>query len=125
LTQVIELHTKQLFTYGWQHPSNSHVGQLIIWLIQRKTHAIDFPEPPEELQWRLTVSLLQGSEVDELLFRATAEVMGVNFRSTSLHVPTDWGGKDENHWNAAPVSDMGKYLTLNASSDEHSLICIR
>jgi hypothetical protein len=33
LTQVIELHTKQLFTYGQQHPSNGHVGQLIIWQV--------------------------------------------------------------------------------------------
>jgi hypothetical protein len=40
-------------------------------------------------------------------------------------VPTDWGGKDVNHWNAGPVSDMGKYLTLNASSDEASPSCIR
>jgi hypothetical protein len=33
LTQVIELHTELLFTYGRQHPSNGHVGQLIIWQI--------------------------------------------------------------------------------------------
>jgi hypothetical protein len=49
LAQVIKLHTKQLFSYGWQHPCNSHIGQLIIWQIQRKTHAFDVPEPPEEL----------------------------------------------------------------------------
>jgi hypothetical protein len=79
LTQVIEFHTKHLFSYGQQHPCNGHVGQLIVWQIQRKTHAFDFPEPPQELQGRFTVSLLQGSEVDELLFRATAEVMGVEF----------------------------------------------
>jgi hypothetical protein len=84
LTQVIKLHTKQLFSYGRQHPYNGHVGQLIIWQIQRKTHAFDFPEPPEELQGRLTVSLLQSGEVDELLFRATAEVMGMEF---SLQLP--------------------------------------
>jgi hypothetical protein len=73
------------------------------------------------------MSLLQGSEVDQLLFRAAAEIVGVEFpfQLLPLHVPTDWGGKDENHWNAAPVSDMGKYLTLNASSDEHSPSCIR
>jgi hypothetical protein len=33
LTQVIELHTEQLFSYGRQHPCNGHVGQLIIWQI--------------------------------------------------------------------------------------------
>jgi hypothetical protein len=61
LTQVVELHVEQLFTHGWQHPGNGHVGQLVIWQIERKTHALNFPEPPEELQGRLTVSLLQGS----------------------------------------------------------------
>jgi hypothetical protein len=60
-------------------PCDGHVGQLIVWQIQRETHAFDFPEPPEELQRRLIVSLLQSGEIDELLFRATAEVVGVEF----------------------------------------------
>jgi hypothetical protein len=84
LTQVIKLHTKQLFPYGRQHPCNGHVGQLIIWKIQQETHAFDFPESPEELQGRLIVSLLQSGEIDELLFRATAEVMSKEF---SLQLP--------------------------------------
>jgi hypothetical protein len=33
LTQVIELHTEKLFSYGRQHPCNGHVGQLIIWQV--------------------------------------------------------------------------------------------
>jgi hypothetical protein len=40
-------------------------------------------------------------------------------------VPTDWGGKEVNHWNAEPVNDRGKYLTLNASSAEASPRCIK
>jgi hypothetical protein len=79
LTQVIEFHAEQLFTHGRQHPGNGHVGQLVIWQTERKTHALNFPKPPEELQGRLTVSLLQGGEVDQLLFRAAAEIVGVEF----------------------------------------------
>jgi hypothetical protein len=77
LAQVIELHAKQLLTHGREHPGNSHVGQLVIWQIKRKTHALDFPEPPDELQGRITVPLLQGSEVDQLLLCAAAEIVGV------------------------------------------------
>jgi hypothetical protein len=40
-------------------------------------------------------------------------------------VPTDLGGKEVNHWNAEPISDKGKYLTLNASSAEASPSYIR
>jgi hypothetical protein len=71
------------------------------------------------------VSLLQSGEVDELFSVEPLKWWAWNFRSSSLHVLTDWGGKDENHWNAEPVSDMGKYLTLNASSDEASPSCIK
>jgi hypothetical protein len=79
LTQIVELHVEQLFTHGRQHPGNGHVGQLVIWQIERKTHALNFPEPPEELQGRLTVSLLQGGEVNQLLFRAATEIVRVEF----------------------------------------------
>jgi hypothetical protein len=33
LTQVIEFHAEQLFTYDRQHPGNGHVGQLVVWQI--------------------------------------------------------------------------------------------
>jgi hypothetical protein len=39
----------RILSYGQQHPCNGHIDQLIIWQIQRKTHAFDVPEPPEEL----------------------------------------------------------------------------
>jgi hypothetical protein len=68
LAQVFELHAKQLLTHGWQHPGNGHVGQLIIWQIERKAHALNFPEPPEKFQGRFTMPLLQGSKVNQLLF---------------------------------------------------------
>jgi hypothetical protein len=34
-------------------------------------------------------------------------------------------GKEVNHWNAGPVNDRGKYLTLNVSSAEASPSCIK
>jgi hypothetical protein len=40
LAQVIDLHAKQLLTHGREHAGNSHVGQLVIWQIKRKTHAL-------------------------------------------------------------------------------------
>jgi hypothetical protein len=45
--------------------------------LQRPYQPTDLPESPKELQRRLIVPLLQSGEVDELLFRATSEVMGV------------------------------------------------
>jgi hypothetical protein len=63
LAKVFELHPKQFLPNAWQHPSYSHSSQLIIRKIQREAHALCFPEPSEELQWRLTVPLPQRRQI--------------------------------------------------------------
>jgi hypothetical protein len=79
LAQVFKLHPKQFLTHGRQHPGDGHIGQLVIWQVEREAHALNLPESPEKFQWRLAVPLFQGGKVDQLLLRAAAEIVGVEF----------------------------------------------